>query len=252
MDKEVVLMSSYEAVVFVTRQYHWLVKPLEAMVEKYMGIPLTFLSDRPIETKHRVIEAFPFDCKLYGEPVGAKVKAALAQIQAHNILFFFADFLPQKPVDMKGLDALSRFMEINGSVARANLWSDVQEQIKNQVTENISALLGIYEELMIIKLDQYNQHIGQIGSTSLMPALWSKAFLMEFIEDNWTLDNIELPGQKKFAEQSKWFSIGTHPGLLQIAHLCFTSDLNMVRLTQMKDEDKEIVIPHIPQHFRIE
>jgi len=243
------VMQSFEAVVFVTRQYHWLVKPLEVMVEKYLNIPLTYLSDRPIETKHKVIEAFPLDCKLYAEPVGAKVKAALSQITAPNLLFFFADFIPQEPVDMEKLNALSDFMVENPNVARANLWNAVQEQIKSHCAESTDRLMETVGEMKIIKIAT---SMGQIGSTSLMPAIWSKQFIIEFMGDDWQLDHIEVPGQKRFEEQSKWFSIGTHPGLLQIAHLCYTRDLKKVHLTQLKEEDRPIFRAHIPPDFSVE
>jgi hypothetical protein len=137
-------------------------------------------------------------------------------------------------------------------VARGNLFNEVQGQIKNQVIEDPERLLKQYQDFQIIKLDPHNPHIGQIGTTSLMPAMWNKEFIMDFMEDDWQLDHIELPGQHKFIEQSKWYSIGTYPGLFQIAHLCYTSDPEMARLTQMKEEDREIVRPHIPKNFRVE
>ena len=75
---------------------------------------------------------------------------------------------------------------------------------------------------------------------------------MEFVEDEWALDAIEIPGQYKFADQGKWFSVCTTPSLLEVCHLCYTRDKNVVELTSVKDEkDRELISKYIPYGFRV-
>lgn len=239
-----------EAVVFVTRQYHWLVEPLITLTDKHLGIPLNFLSDRPIDVPegHKVTQCFPKDCKLYSEPCGKYIKDAIYDFHKPLLLFFFADFLLQKKVDFDKLRILELYMLKHADVARGNLYSGAEAQIKGHAQEHPEDIVK-YQEIDIVKLPK---SIGQIGSTSLLPAMWSREFILEFMGDNWQLDHIELPGQHEFEKQSKWHSIGTVPALFDIAHLCYTSDLEMARLTQMKEEDREIVRPHIPKNFKVE
>lgn len=69
-----------------------------------------------------------------------------------------------------------------------------------------------------------------------MPAIWNKQFLLEFIEDNWQFDTIEMPGALKFSQENKnrWRSVGTYPAQWKSAHLIFTRDTNLVELTMLK------------------
>jgi hypothetical protein len=138
---------------------------------------------------------------------------------------------------------LEQFMINNPDVARGNL-SGYDGQIVHQEKLVDIDGLGIY------KISKFDPHIGLIGSTSLNPALWNREFLLEFIEDDWPLDKIEIPGNIKFQNQSKWYSIGTVPSLLESSHLCYTSQQNVVRLSEVNDEDKHLIT--IPDGFEID
>ncbi|MHC4214287.1 MAG: hypothetical protein ACYSWP_13040, partial [Planctomycetota bacterium] len=131
-----------EAIVFVTRQY-WLVEPLITLTDKYLGIPLNFLSDKPIDVPegHKVTQCFPGGCGLYAEPCGKYIKEALYYLHKPLLLFFFADFLLQKEVDFDKLRILELYMLKHTDVARGNLFNEVQGQIKNQVIEDPERLL---------------------------------------------------------------------------------------------------------------
>lgn len=228
-------------IAFVSRQYHWLHEPLTALHRKYFDVPITFFSDRLFESDHEVLKVFPEDCKLYKEPVGKLITDELKKIKEPIIGFIFMDFLPQEPMNFDRLNQLAEYM-IDKPIARANLWDNAQWQIEHEIQ-------GEKEDFNIVRLDPKK---GQIGCTSLMPALWSRDFLIEFIEDDWQLDMIELPGEKKFLRQDKWHSIGTFPGLLNIAHLCYTSDHKLARTSSLKDEDLKYVTPYLPENFTID
>ena len=230
-----------EFVILVTGRYHWLVKPLLYFYEKYMPVPLTFFSDRPIEGCN-AIEVFPHGIEIYREPCGRLVKDALQKLDKPLLMFGYMDMLPKTEVYLQFLAILERYMLDHANVARCNLWADAQWQIRD------FPVIAEYPGLSIHKLPGNDPGLGSIGSTHLAHALWSKDFLVEFIEDQWTFDMIESKGPEKFCRQQRWYSIGTFPGLVNICHLCFTADQNEVRLSTIPDvRDREYVSRFIPE-----
>lgn len=231
-----------EYVVFVTGHYHWLLGPFLALHKKYFDVPLLFFTDRPIDANHKII--FKRDCKIYHEPVGKVVKNHLRQIDKPLVSLMLIDLLPKEQVNMKWLNILAQFM-VDKPIARGNLFGYDGQLVHQEKLTSLGGL-GIY------KVSPFDQHIGLIGSTSLNPAIWNKEFLLEFIEDDWPLDRIEIPGHSKFKQQNKWYSIGTVPSIVQMSHLCYTAAPNLVRLSEMKDEDKHYVEPFIPKGYEID
>lgn len=91
-----------EWIVFVTRHYHFLVKPFITLCDKYFDVPLTFFSDRPIpdlNPRHKVMQVFPLDCALYREPCCNYIRKGLEQIQSPLISIQLIDQLLQDKVD---------------------------------------------------------------------------------------------------------------------------------------------------------
>ncbi len=243
-------LTNIEMVAFVTGRYHWLVNPLIIAYWKYFNVPITFLTDREMNLPyyHKQVQCFGADCKLYKEEVGRTIKEELRKIDKPIIGMIFMDFIPQKPMDFEKLDYLSECM-CRDKIARGNLWDEVEGglvghplvwEIDNYDKPNI--------KFRIVKIPK---EIGQIGCTSLMPALWSKDFLLEFIEDQWTLDAIELPGQHKFLAQDSWYSIGSVPSLFKVGHICYTADSTEARLAGIKEEDRCFIEPFVPKEFHI-
>ncbi len=241
MDREAVLNTEFVA--FVTRQYHWLTNPLIIAYYKYFNVPITFLTDRQMNIPHfhKQSICFPMDCKLYGQGVGRTIKDELMKINKPIIGMVFMDFIPQKKMDFEKLAVLEDYM-LNNKVARCNLWDAVEGQINNYPVEKS------IDGLNIVKIPKED---GQIGCTSLMPALWNKEFLLEFIEDTWQLDHIELPGQHKFLAQNTWYSIGSVPSLFRVGHTCYTADLKEARVSTIKEEDRCFIEPFVPKEFNI-
>lgn len=134
------------------------------------------------------------------------------------------------------------------NAARGNLWAPADNIVKSS-----KEIVQEGKDYSIRMLSSTDPHIGQIGSTSLLPALWRTDFLLEFIEDDWTFDAIELPGQHKFIAQSKWHSVGILPGLFESCHLCYTADKSVVKLsTILNAEDRAYTAQFVPGGFRIE
>jgi hypothetical protein len=240
-----------ELIVFVTRQYHWLVEPLLYMYRRDLDVSLTFFSDRPIEGCN-AIEVFPRDMRLYQESCGYLIKDALREIDKSLVAFLTMDILPTGKVDVAKLQQLMDYMLGNERVSRGHLCASYESQIKN-----CEEVLWSDPDLSIVKIPYMNQHIGQLGATSLTPALWRRDFLLEFIEDGWTWDNIELPGCNKFMAQaqwySRWYAIGTIPCLLPTGHLCYTSDKRIVRISNIpNEEDRAFVTQFAPGWAKLE
>jgi len=231
-----------EMIAFVTRHYHWLVEPVIYMFQKYFDIPLTFFSDRPI-LGHKVIEVFPRDMHIYQEPCGKLIKAALREVDKLLVYILLLDELPISSMDLHRYHILETYMMEHTNVARANL-----KMCHENAVRDCGVLLYEYPELSIVRIPDTDLHIGQLGASSLNPALWRKDFLLEFIEDDWTFDAIEYPGQHKFMAQSKWHSIGTLPALMNYSHLCFTAQPRVVWLSSIPDdEDGAFVAQFVPE-----
>jgi len=241
-------LNDTQFIIYVTRHYHWLVEPVAYFYKKYLDVPLLFFSDRPIPG-HDAKVIFPLDFPLYETSCGHMVKEALRQVQKPLVTIGMMDLLPCAPVNMDWLATLEWHMARDENVARGNLWSGAQWTIQNAKGKIIFG-----DDLFEIKvLDPLDPDVGQIAATSLMPALWRRDFLLDFIEDDWFLDSIELPGQTKFAEQNHWYSVGTFPGLVDYCHMCYTSDKKIVRTSTIPDaEDRAFVEALVPQEFNIE
>jgi hypothetical protein len=249
---------STEYIVFVTRHYHFLVKPFISLCDKYFDIPLTFFSDRPIldiDKRHKVMQVFPYNCALYRESCCNYIRRGLEQIQTPLISIQLIDQLLQRNVNKSQIAILEKFM-LKNHIARGNLCVDFQNQINNIMIQDPKTILYQEDDISIVYISPFNPHIGTVGATHLMPALWNKQFLLEFMEDKWSFDAIEMPGAKKFTQQTKdnknkWRSVGTNPAQFTTAHLIYTRDTNLVELTQLKPEDRPLVQPYIPNSLRV-
>lgn len=234
-----------EIIAYVTGRYHWLVEPLLYLYKKYFDVPLTFFSDRPIEGCN-AIEVFPRNMRIYQEPCGKLIKDALSRIDKPIVSITLMDMLPISMVDIGKFRILAKYMAEHANVARGNLYAAV-----DSIAISSRDMLHEGDGFSIRKLSS-KQH-GQIGATSILPAIWRKDFLLEFIEDAWTFDAIELPGQHKFMAQDKWYSIAMLPGLYKCCHLCYTAHKNLVRLSTIPNmEDRAFVAQFVPEGFRRE
>lgn len=228
----------------VTERFHWLVKPLLYFYDKYMPIPFVFFSDRPIEGAN-AIEVFPLNMRIYQESCGRRVKDALRKLGRLIVMFGYMDILPIRTVDLRLLGILEQYMLEDSCAARGNLWAPADNVVKSS-DEIVQEGEGYSIRMLSSKIH------GQIGATSLLPALWRMDFLLEFIEDGWTFDAVELPGQYKFMAQSKWHSVGMLPGIFDSCHLCYTADRNEVRLSTIKnEEDRAFVAQFVPNWANI-
>lgn len=237
-----------EFIIIVTERFHWLIEPLQYMYERYFPVPLTFFSDRLIEGGN-AIEVFPRDMQIYREPCGRLVKDALRGIDKPLVFFGYMDLLPIHLVDLQLLKFLETYMKRHSGIARGNLWSQADNSVKNALEWDPRGKGGFG----ILDLPKDDPHIGQIGCASLLPALWRKDFLLEFIEDGWTFDQVESTGQHKFAAQDKWHSVAMLPGLFDSCHLCYTSDATIARTSTIPDaEDRAFVERFVPAGMRIE
>jgi len=265
------MFTDVEWVVPVTRHYHWLIKPMIMLCKKYLDIPITFWSDRPIpdlDRKHKAMEIFRLDSAIYRESVGDLIKNALNQIEKPIVAIILIDMLPQNMVDLNRLELLKCFM-LEYPIARGNLHfaRNYEDQFKKYINTYTSDVLVRINNFYISKISCYHELLSQIGSTSLLPALWNRKFLLEFIEDHWSFDKLELPGQYKFMghkhdhncpygsyvewDRKNWFSVCTYPALYDNAHLCFTRAQDLVEIKNLKKEDKEYVMPYVPEELRI-
>jgi len=234
------VLKDTEFIISGTGRYLWLLKPLLYLYEKYMPVPLLFFLDRPIEGINSV-EVLLRDMDAYHEPCGKLIKDALQRVDKQIIMLGFMDFLPIGKVDLRSLEVLEQYMIRDCRVARGNIWAGADNIVKSS-----KELLYEEEGCSIMKLSSKDH--GQIGATSLLPAFWRKDFLLEFIEDSWTMDALELPGQYKFMAQNEWYSVGMLPGAFNECHLCFTADRNGVRLSTIKDEeDRAFVERYVPE-----
>jgi len=233
-----------EFIISGTGRYLWLLEPLLYMYGKYMPVPLLFFLDRPMEGINAV-EVFLRNMRAYHEPCGGLIKDALQTVNKPVVMLGYMDFLPSRKVDLGILAGLEQYMIKDHRVVRGNIWAGADNTVKSS-----KELLHEGEGFSIWKLSDKDH--GQIGSTSLLPALWRKDFLLEFIEDNWTMDAIEFPGQKKFAAQNEWYSVGILPGVFHSCHLCYTADRREVRLSTIQnEEDRAFVAQFIPEGSRI-
>jgi hypothetical protein len=229
---------------------------------KYFDVPVTFLSDRPIPGC-KFIEAFPRDIVLYKNEtrlgVGKMIKDALCKIDSRFVIIMMTDIFPVRPVDIDAVTLLAQYMVEHPNVARGNLFSGFDEYggsgnaafLRNLALQSIPITTSPLD-IRTIPSDN-TSNVGPIGSTHLGPALWNKDFLLEFIEDDWYLDTIEFPGQRKFQRQRKWYSIVTIPPLMDIGHLCITAAPRLVRLSTIEDkEDRDVIARFIPEGFEVE
>lgn len=234
-------MDSTAFIIFVTGKYHWLMEPLIYLHEKYMPVPLIFFSDRPVPGQDTIV-MFSHDSALYKGPCWAKIKDGLREVGKPLVYFGYMDILPKHRVRLDLLDIFEQYMLKDQRAARGNLWSE---------GNNVVLPHPIVEEgegYSIRTLPKNDPHVGQLGSTSLLPALWSTEFILEFADDSWTLDAMERYGQDKFIAQDKWHSVSMVPGLMDTFHLCYTATPNEVRLsTILNAEDRAYVSRYVPQ-----
>lgn len=239
-------MDNTEFIIFVTGKYHWLIQPLLYFYKKYMPVPLTFFSDRLIDGQN-VIEVFPKDMRVYWEPCGKLIKDALKKVNKPIVVFGYMDLLPIRPVDLRLLGIFEQFMIRNKTAARGNLWAGADKGVQS-CRDYVQAGTGY----SIRRLPKEDPEIASIGTTSLLPAIWRTDFLLDFIEDDWSLDAIESKGPAKFIYQSKWYSVAMLPGLFDPCHLCYTADQSEVRLSTIPDaEDRAFVSQFVPIGSRI-
>lgn len=251
-------MDKIDWVVFVTRHYHCLVQPFIVLWKKYFDVPLTFFSDRDIpnlDPHYRVLKVFPKDCALYQESCGNYIKAGLSQLSNPIMSILLIDQLLQRTVDQSQIAVLRDFM-LGNSVARGDICTEFEDGVHNAGVDDPSSVLYNVDGHEIIRISPFNPHIGLIGCTHLMPALWRRDFLLGFVEDQWRMDQIEIPGSYKFADATKagtnkWYSVGMWPGQLKIAHLIYSRDTTAVELSRIKPEDRDLVRAHVTSDLRI-
>lgn len=256
-------MSLFEVIIPVSRHFHWMDEADVHFYRKYFDVPVTFLSDRPMPG-YRFIEAFPRDVVLYKSDkdlgIGRMIKDALRKLESPLVIIMMTDIFPVRPVDVGAVTLLAEYMLDHPDIARGNLFSGFDEYggtgnsafLRGLATQSIPQITSSPLNIRRIPSDNCS-NVGPIGSTHLGPALWSKDFLLEFIEDDWYLDTIEYPGQRKFMKQKKWYSIITLPPLMDIAHLCITAAPRLVRLSTIKNEkDRAFVARFVPEGFDVE
>jgi len=255
-------MPLFEVVIPVTRHFHWMDEADVYFYRKYFDVPVTFLSDRPMPG-YRFIETFPKDAVLYKNKkklgIGRMIKNALRRIDSRFIIIMMTDIFPVNPVDIDAVTVLAQYMIEHPDVARGNLFSGFCEYGGDKNAAFLDGLVTQSVPITTTPLDirrippDNHSNMGPIGSTHMGPALWSKEFLLEFIEDAWYLDTLEYPGQKKFIEQNKWRSIITVPALMDIGHLCITAAPRLVRLSTIEnEEDRAFIAQFVPKGFDVE
>jgi len=233
---------------FVTRHYNWLIKPYLYMNDKYWGEPITVVSDIKIDlpAPHTFV-MMPEYCKhFYQDRMGQMVKEIINQFPEPLATISLPDLWTKTPVDVDLVKQLGQHMMEN-PIARGNLWAGAY------ATDQCEEVVEVSERLSVGKV---SPHKSQIGATSGLLAMWSKKFLNDFFENDWTWANMELDGQRKFAKEDydtgRRYSVATKPGLVDGAHIMYTSDPNMARITQVSDEDKGVIRKWIPSNFRVE
>lgn len=246
--------SAVDWIVLVTRHYHWLVKPYTVLWGKYVGTPLTFFSDRPIDDlpdPHRCVVTFPFNHALYRQPSGREFKDGLRKINAPIVALLLIDEIPQNRMDHGKLSVLVDFMLREGNIARGSL-DRFADSIVQQIATSEPGSVRLDDGIKIVRVRPDHKGIGQLGASSLKMAVWSRKFLLEFVEDGWTFDAIELPGQHKFIRQyPAWESVCPLPSLISVAHLCYTRAQDVVEAKWLKEEDRSVVVEAIPPNFKM-
>ncbi len=235
---------------FITRHYHWLLEPYVHFHDKYWGYPMTIVTDVPLtfETHHTVLEMPEYCNHFYHDRMGQMVKEVINQYDEPLVTISLPDFWVCEKVDTKKMKKLEKYILENGKIARTHLWKGMGE--KGRSEDVIKEVAG----MVVNRVSPYDKHIGQLGATSGLLAIWSKKFLNHYYRDEWTWADLELSTEifaKEEYETGNWYSVITDPALVDINHVCLTRKKELAKIESLKDDEKEYARQFIPEGYEI-
>ena len=235
---------------FITRHYHWLLEPYVHFHDKYWGYPLTIVTDVPLtfDTHHTVMEMPEYCNHFYQDDMGRMVKEVINQFPEPLVTISLPDFWVCSEVDIFQMNKLELYIAKNSKIARTHLWSGMGEGGRREdVIQEIDGMV-------VNRVSPYDPHIGQLGATSGLLAIWNKEFLNYYFTDGWTWADLEL-STERFAKEEydtgRWYSVITDPALVDINHVCLTAKKELAKIESLNDEEKQYARQFIPEGYEI-
>ncbi|NIV40388.1 MAG: hypothetical protein GWN58_66610, partial [Anaerolineae bacterium] len=115
-------------------------------------------------------------------------------------------------------------------------------------------ILRSWYGMEIVSVPPTDPHCGFFGGITFAPALWDRERLLRILEPGWSLWAAEKVGTEKFARMGLYpevRSIGTRPAILKRAHGMYHEYPRTVRLEGLDEEDREIVLRHLPAGWKV-
>ena len=199
--------------VFVTRNYHWALKPFALQFNKYWGDEVLLVSEaRP---GFKLPDNFEWTrVPAYGEaiwPIQYYSNGIISQLELMDdevVTIMMPDHWLTRPVDRDKVAAFKRYPIERPHVVKAGLKADCSIVHHGQSLET-------FEGLDVVRCPRGSQHCGLDGGSALALGHWHRERALQVFQPNWSPWQVETMGTERMnREHPDWFSVGTRPGLV--------------------------------------
>lgn len=230
-------MLLYEVLLPITHTFHWELKPFFRLFRKFWGKEeVAILSD--LDPKIPGTRFVPIRHTIaidWSGQFSNNLKAYLENdSQANFVVILMADYWLTNSVNLNNLKTLVKYMLENPDVIRL--------QISWGMDSKASDIVAHYEKMEIRNRKEFFRG-------SLIPGLWSKKLLIEYLRPN-----LDIWGTEKRLsddiEKSKVKSYLVMPEIIKYQHIVRTS-ARSVNLTEFPIDLKKDIVKFIPSKFQV-
>jgi len=227
-----------------TQGYNWLLNPFAYLFSKYWNEPILYIGDSPPDTLPANVDFLQVPA--YAEGIwpwshffGNGLISICKHFEGKIITLFLLDHWLNRPVSLTDVGILTKYMDKNRHIIRANLTEQPCWQSANKIDN--------YSGLDIIYFPAWDIANSFSGGITFCPSLWNTDLLCEIIEPHWTIWECERLGTEKMKTRHDIISVGTMPALLSRVHGLYHDKYKMAYLAGLSVEDGEIVKSFIPE-----
>lgn len=235
----------FPVVVIGTQEYNWLIEPFAALFDKYWGEHILYIGDTPPKQLPANVTFMQVPVYTHGvwpwdHWFGNGLLSICRYFAGDIIALFLLDHWLNRPVDLEVVNGLSEYMRSHPLVVRGNL-TDQDGWEQAEIIDHCNGL-------DILHISPYDSSHSFHGGITFCPSLWNVDRLLKVIQPAWTLWECELLGTRAIANH-QLISVGTRPAALGRTHGLFHKEPNRVSLAGLNDEDRQLIMSHLPEGY---
>jgi hypothetical protein len=234
-----------DLITFATRDYQWLLRPLAALYEKYVGGSVICYGDARTDEVPGCVEFRPVPGWDLREHFGAGFASIMNGLEDDIALISLADMWPSGPAHLGKVERLVEGMRGRRDSLMRILVGDNSHLIRNpgQRTED-------WDGLRVATIPVTDIHIGFGGGLVLWPSLWNRELVLPLLEDT-TIWEFEATHCRKLKQRPELWAAWVLESVYPYAHTLSRYNTNQALLGQLSAEDRELVKPLLPDRIEV-